>query len=321
MTIIIEATISAKIGFASHQNAVPLLRDLTVINQDLESRADLTLQLAADLPFLEPKTWRLDHLGPGDMLRISDRDVKLSPAFLHDVTESLVASVSIRLLQGEAELATASYPVELLPKNQWGGAGSMSSLLAAFVMPNDPAVDRVLKGASTVLRRAGKKDAIDGYESRSRTRSWELVSSIWSAVCGLKLSYALPPASFEDAGQKIRTPSIALSGGVATCLDTALLFAAAIEQAGMNPLVILTKGHAFVGAWLQPQEFASLLTDEAASVRKRVELKELVVFETTLATSAHAPGFSAAVEHGARQLTDDDFIMAIDIRRARMQRI
>jgi very-short-patch-repair endonuclease len=321
MDVVIEATVSIKTGFASHQNAVPLLRDLAVTNHSTETLEGLTLQLVADLPFLETKTWRLDHLGPGDTVRITDRDVKLLPSFLHDVSESVVASVQITLTKGETEVATATFPIELLPKNQWGGLSAMSNLLAAFVMPNDPAVDRVLKEASNVLRRAGKKDAIDGYESRSRTRSWELISATWSAVCGLKLSYALPPASFEAVGQKVRTPSGVLSGGVATCLDTALLFAAAIEQARMNPLVILTKGHAFVGAWLQPQEFASLLTDEAAAVRKRVELKDIVVFETTLATNAHAPGFSVAVEHATRQLTNEDFIAAMDVQRARMQRI
>ncbi|SDF41710.1 DUF3320 domain-containing protein [Dyella sp. 333MFSha] len=321
MDIRIEAVVASKTGFAAHQNAVPLLRDLSVIHTGTEVFDNLTLELTTDLPFVEPKSWRLDHLGAGDTLRIADRDIRLVAAFLHDIAESITSELSIRLIHGEALLARANFPVELLPKNQWGGAGSMPDLLAAFVMPNDQAVDRILKGASDVLRRAGKKDAIDGYEARSRTRSWELVSAIWSAVCGLKLSYALPPASFESHGQKIRTPTIALSGGVATCLDTALLFAAAIEQAGMNPLVILTRGHAFVGAWLQPQEFSSLITDEASSVRKRIELKELVAFETTLSTNAHAPGFSVAVEQAIRQLNDDDFVMAVDVRRARMQRI
>ena len=78
-----------------------------------------------------------------------------------------------------------------------------------------------------------------------------LVASIWSAVAGMRLSYALPPASFERVGQKIRTPSQILEGKVATCLDTTLLFAAALEQASLNPLIIFIKGHAFVGVWLQ----------------------------------------------------------------------
>jgi very-short-patch-repair endonuclease len=197
----------------------------------------------------------------------------------------------------------------------------MPELLAAFAMPNDPAVDRILKAASDVLRRAGKRDQIDGYVGKSRTRVWELASALWSAVACQRLSYALPPASFEQQGQKIRTPSAVLDNRIATCLDTALLFAAALEQAGLNALLILTKGHAFVGVWLQPQEFAQLITDEAAAVRKRIDLKELLVFETTLVTQAVPASFSQAVAAAERQITDEDFLMALDLRRARMQRI
>ena len=87
----------------------------------------------------------------------------------------------------------------------------------------------------------------------------------------------------------MRTPGAILDGRVATCLDTSLLFAAALEQAGLNPLLILTPGHAFAGLWLQPVEFATLLTDEAAALRRRIDLSELIVFETTLATHASPP--------------------------------
>jgi len=178
-----------------------------------------------------------------------------------------------------------------------------------------------LKSASDVLRKAGKSDGIDGYEKKSRSRSWELASAIWSSVAGLKISYALPPASFETSGQKVRTPSAIIENKLATCLDTALLFAAALEQAGLNPVLILIKDHAFVGLWLQPQEFSQLITDEAAAVRKRVELKELLVFETTMSTHSPSPGFSVAIDQAQRQLGDDVFLMTVDIRRARMQRI
>jgi len=197
----------------------------------------------------------------------------------------------------------------------------MPELLPAFCMPNDPAVDKVLKAASDVLRRAGKEYGIDGYEHRSRTRTWELTSAVWSAVAGLNLAYALPPASFEISGQKVRTPGTILEGRLATCLDTSMLFASALEQAGLNPLIILSKGHALVGVWLQPQEFAQLTTDEAAAVRKRVELQEMLVFETTLVTKSPASNFSEAVAASAKRLADDEFHMAVDIRRARMRKI
>ena len=321
MGIALEGIVASKIGFASHQNSVPILRELSISNDSELDYDNLIVELTGSLPFLEPKTWRIDRLLHESSTRITDRDVRLHAAYLADITESLRCDLTIRVQTGNLVLAETSYPVELLAKNEWGGAHAMPELLAAFCMPNDPATDRVLKGASEVLRRAGKKDAIDGYIGQSRSRTWELSSAIWSSVCGLSISYALPPASFETQGQKIRTPSLILEGGVGTCLDTALLFAAALEQAGLNALLVLTKGHAFVGAWLQPQEFSQLITEEASTLRKRIALKELVVFETTLATKAAAPSFSQAVDNAQRQLNDEDFIMALDLRRARMQRL
>lgn len=321
MGITIDGIVANKIGFASHQNAVPLLRELSISNEGDTPYAEFTIELISSLPFLETKRWHVDRLLPATSIRIDDRDIKLQAGYLADISESMLADVTIRVNDNGQVVAEKSYPVELLAKHEWGGAYAMPELLAAFCLPNDPATDRVLKGASEVLRRASKKDALDGYTGQSRTRTWELVSALWSSVCNLGISYALPPASFETQGQKIRTPSAVVDGGVGTCLDTALLFAAALEQAGLNPLLILTKGHAFVGAWLQPQEFAQLITEDASALRKRIELKELVVFETTLATQSPPPGFSHATDFAQREVNDDAFLMAIDIRRARMQRI
>lgn len=317
----IKSTITNKIGFASHQNSVPVVREMELINEGERMFENLVLELSSDPAFLEEKSWRIDALRAGSTMHITDRDVKLQAGFLAGLTESVSGEVRLRLMQGEELLTQGVYAVELLARNQWGGCGSMPELLPAFCMPNDPAVDRILKSTSEVLRRAGKADEIDGYKSKSRTRTWELVSAMWSAVAGMELSYALPPASFEEEGQKVRTPGAILEGRVATCLDTALLFSSALEQAQLNPLLILTKGHAFAGVWLQPQEFSQLITDEAGAVRKRIELQELLVFETTMITHHPAPNFSRAVDQGRRQLTDEDFVMAVDIRRARMQRI
>lgn len=321
----IDAATAVKIGFATHQNAIPVVRDLSISAPSEVMANDLALTLTSNPPFVQHKTWRIDSMKGCDTLRIADRDVALNATLLHELTESLVGSLTLTLTDNSgAVLAQRTHPIELLAHNQWGGLGSMAELLPAFVMPNDPAVDRVLKGASDVLRRAGKGDGIDGYQSGKRERVWELASAIWSSVAGLRISYALPPASFERAGQKVRTPSQILDGRLATCLDTALLFAAALEQASLNPLLILTRGHAFVGVWLQPVEFAALVTDEAAALRRRFDLHDLVVFETTLATQATPASFSHAMAAARRQISeeaDHGFEMAIDVRRARMQKI
>ncbi|MDC9593480.1 DUF3320 domain-containing protein [Xenorhabdus sp. IM139775] len=329
----LEGSITNKIGFASHQNAVPILRELRVnyVKEDYEGEnkeelsekndyKNLTLSLTSSPAFLESKTWSIDQLSPGDSIEIAERDIKLNAEYLFSLSESVKGGITLTLSDGGNPLVTHHYPIELLAKNEWGG-GTMPELIAAFVMPNDVAIDKVLKGTSDVLRRAGKNDGINGYKAQSRRRCWEMVSALWSAIAGLKLSYALPPASFEIQGQKIRTPSTILDGKIATCLDSTLFFAAAIEQMGMNSMVIFTEGHSFVGFWLQPQEFSTLITEDVSAVRKRIDLQEMVVFETTMITKSPAPSFSQAIEAAKRQLTEQEFIMAVDIHRARMQKI
>ncbi len=77
VTLKINAIVATKIGFASHQNAIPVLRDLSIAAPS-ETAEGLCLSLSADPPFVQPKTWRIDAITPGDALNIADRDVALN---------------------------------------------------------------------------------------------------------------------------------------------------------------------------------------------------------------------------------------------------
>lgn len=328
----IDAVISPKISFATHQNAVPVLRDLRLINLGGEALENVVVEIAADPPVFEPMQWRVDRIAGGGEAHITKRDLRLNAGLLLQLNEAVRATVTLRATAAGRDGQDAAgkdaaervFPVELLARNEWGGAAAMPELLAAFTLPNDPVVGKLIKAASDVLRRGGRPDGVEGYQLKSRTRVHELASAVWSAVASLRLTYAEPPTSFEWQGQKVRSPSQILENGLGTCLDTALMFAAVLEQAGLFPVIVVTRGHAFAGVWLQPQEFATLLVDDAASLRKRVALQELVLFETTLATGGHPSPFSRAIAQANRQIDEEregDFVMALDIRRARMQRL
>ncbi|MCG6117268.1 MAG: DUF3320 domain-containing protein [Aquimonas sp.] len=275
---------------------------------------------------MKPRTWRLDSVGAGETFHLKDLDIQLDGTLLSRLTEAEPATLSFELHSAEASnapLTTYSHSLELLARNQWGGIAYLPEMVAAFVQPNDPAIDRLLKSAALALQESGQSGAINGYGDGAK-RAWELASGIWTAVLKRKLNYTLPPASFEMTGQKVRSPSQALDSGLATCLDLTLLFAACLEQAGLNPLLIFTRGHAFVGVWLRDEEFSFAVVDDITALRKRLKLQELVVFETTLATSAQPAGFSQAIAQGNRQLSEEEedaFELAVDVRRARMSRI
>src|SRR3546814_17926225 len=119
-------------------------------------------------------------------------------------------------------------------------------------MPNDPAVSRLLKEASEILRRSGKDPSLEGYQQKSRKRVWEIAAAVWSAVAQRRLTYAEPPASFERNGQKIRTPGEVLDNGISTCLDCSVIFAPALEQIGLSTLIAFPQGHTHLGMCQQP---------------------------------------------------------------------
>ncbi len=321
----IHCKTAAKINFACHQSAFAFLRDLRVENNHREERLDdVLVTLSSNPAFLKPKSWHLDRVAPAGILPIKDRDIELDGAFLFNLVDSMSGLVTIMVEQGGVVIAEETKSVELLAYNEWGGAGYMPELLAAFSMPNDPAVDRVLRDASLILRAAGKPDGIDGYRSGSRRRVWEITSAIYTAICNLGISYSVPPASFERDGQKIRLPGQILENRIATCLDSTMLFTSALEQAGLNPIVVLPREYAVVGVWLQPEDLSTIVIDEAEILRKRIQLNELLLTETTYVTSHPAPPFSKAVEAATEVISPDrdgTFNSAIDIRRARAHRI
>ncbi|AVS70338.1 DNA helicase [Paracidovorax avenae] len=324
----IDVTLIAKLNLADFQNAVPLLRDLSLINETEQSYEQVELLLTSDPPFLKPRRWRIDALAARSRYPIRDLDLNLDGGLLARLTEAEMATVSLALRAAHADASTPALAqrdarLELLPRNQWGGISHLPDLVAAFVQPNDPAVDRLLKRTADVLRQVGRNPALDGYAGGAK-RAWELASALWGAVAAMQLDYALPPASFEQAGQKVRSPGQIESSGLGTCFDLALLFCAALEQAGLNPLLVFTEGHAFAGVWLQSAEFSTTVVDDVTSLRKRLRLKELVLFETTLITQRPTAPFSYATERGAQQVDesqDAGFRLAVDIRRARLQRI
>jgi very-short-patch-repair endonuclease len=322
----LEVTVAAKLNLADYQNSVPVLRELAVLNEPETELHELELSISSQPPFLRSKTWRMDTVAGGQRCRVSDLDIQLDGALFSRLTEaepSVVLLTLRSLRQPDIELARKELPVELLARNQWGGLAHLPDMVAAFVQPNEPFIDRLLSQAAELLREAGKNPALNGYQGGAK-HAWEIASALWASVGAMGLNYALPPASFEHTGQKVRSPGQVSDSGVATCLDLTLLFAAALEQAGLNPILVFTQGHSFVGVWLKKEEFTTTVVDDVTALRKRIRLKELIVFETTLATQRPLPPFSYAIDRGSSQLSEEQeqsFELCVDVRRARMQRI
>lgn len=313
-----------RVNFASAQNDVAVVREITLKNTTDAPLVDLTVTLTATPPVIREKTWRIDRLAADSEISISDPGTPLDLRHLSGLNEAEIGELRIVVDAPDGRLADERRRLELLARDEWGGIGDMAQILAAFVSPNDATVAALLKEASRLLERAGRDGSLDGYQSQDPGRAWMLAGAIWSAATGLGLSYALPPTSFEREGQKVRSPTRIRAEGLATCLDTTLLLAAAFEAAGLNPVVLFSKGHAWVGVWLVEHDFGYVTEPDVVAVRKAAQAREFVPIETTLLTKRPTISFDQAVDEGRRRLSEDreaEFAVAIDIARARAARI
>ncbi len=321
---LLEVVHRDSLNYASWQNSVPLLQSLKISNPSPAALSGLTLEFDSRPAFARPHVWTLDRIAPGSSVSISDCDLKLDPDYLARLTESERAQVTFRLLRGPEQLVEVCREVRVLARHEWGGCSQMAELLAAFVLPNDPAVSSLLRKTAALLTTHGHSPALDGYQSRDPARAFMLAASLWSAVCSLQLIYANPPASFETEGQKVRLPTEILDTRLATCLDSTLLFASALEALGLYPVVVLKKGHCFAGVWITQRTFGQVVERDVLELRKALQARELLLFETTLITSRPADSFEQARHRAEQQLShahDADFVSVIDIQRARLSRV
>ncbi len=313
-----------RVNFASAQNDIPVIKSLILFNHGSEPISDLSISLRIDPPVISPKYWSIDRLTPGE-LKLNNLDTPLDIERLRGLNEAEKATLLISITKNGATLIQERQRIELLAKDEWGGLQQdMDQLIASFVSPNDPAIAEILKTASSILHKEGHRHSLEGYQSEDPERAWMIAASIWSAVTGMGLTYTNPPASFEREGQKIRGPMQIRTQGLATCLDTALLFAGAWEAAGLNSAVLFSKGHAFAGFWIVPKDFGLVTEPDAVAIRKAIQAKEFYCVETTLVTQRPAENFEAALREGRAHLSEqneDKFEVAVDLPRARSAKI
>lgn len=313
--------VSPEVTFATHQAAVPLVRAMQVVSPEgCPTYEALRIELTCEPPVVLPTTWHISRIRPGDEITVMSRNVKLDGGMLDRLNERMRATVTVRLFHDDEVLDQHEHELVALARNEWGGAASMPELLAAFVLPNDASVSAILAEASDLLRSGGRRHSFEGYQSGTRERPWEVASAIWTAIANRRLIYTEPPASFERTGQKVRSPSDILDRRLATCLDAAVLFAAALEQAGLHPLISLVEGHALVGVWLRDATLPELITDDASLLRRYSTLDDLILFETTLVCQNPAAPFRYALEAGTRHIreeAEDHFVYALDVKQAR----
>lgn len=312
----LEVTSVSTISYAMAHAKVPIV-DEVLISAPAQDLSEATLEVVVESTsgrLSDPKVIVLD-LPAGQDRTIRSIQVLLDPIRMLATDELTPGVVRATLTTTDGVVVgTTTQRIQVLAANQWVASPAQLGLemLALHVQPNARVLESVLLDAADRLLKATGSSALDGYQSDSPERVDAIAASIFEALTATTIRYAEPPASWslptsvgsddsqhkagDGVGQKIRTPTQVVSG-LGTCLDTSVTFAAALEQAGINPLIWVTRGHAFAGYWRRPGALESAANLDPAEAVNLVELGDLAVVETTHMTGASEPdSFAAALE-------------------------
>jgi very-short-patch-repair endonuclease len=288
---------------------------------------NLTVKLECENGLLLTEAWEISQIGPGQYISLQDRSLQFSHDYLFNLSDETRLKFTFSVVSAESPeeaLLTQSETLNILPANFWGGEVRQPELLAAFVKPNGVYVESLVKHVTEVLEANGHGRSADGYQSNSREKPYFMSAALWSVAASQRIAYVSPPPSFAHQGQLIRLASDISTSKMGACLDLSLLFASCLELMGLNTVIALTKDHAFVGVWLIDNMFPLLTNDDPMELRKRVDARDLILFESTMVTNSSAPTFLQACDHARSLLAEEneaDFVYAIDIAQARARKI
>lgn len=297
--VTIEFDASPVISLAMVHNRVQPVRNIEVTNAGADlTGAELALVVQDDEGVLSAPSQVVVDLPHGATVQLDEVALQMDPSALLEMEERRHGTLSVVLTAGGDLVASETRPVTVLAGRQWLSEppGLAMELLAAHVMPNSPVVETLLTEASALLKERTGSPSVQGYQAGPE-RVDQIVQATFDAMRAREIRYANPPASWSDQGQKVRTPEEVLDGRVGTCLDTTVVMAAAMEQAGIHPLLWVVQGHSFVGWWREEQmALDAIATSDASPMVNLIDLGLMGVIETTLV----ADGSTASAQEAMR---------------------
>ncbi len=261
----------------------------------------------------------------------------LDPTAVARLPAPVAATLRASVLVDEHEVAVAECPVTVLGGGQWVArpVPLALELLAAHVLPQDPAVDAILTEAARPLESEVGLDTsaalpvgrpTDGYPIEPE-RVDERVRAIVDAVGARRIRLADPGPGWPQEPQQIRTPTQVLGDGAGTALDLAALVAACLERRGLHPLIWITGARPLLGYWREDRTLPAAAVTDVDGVVNLVDLGLIGCLDVAVvAGTAGDPvtdTFARAVAACRPPLHGDlaDVLGVLDVAAARRDRI
>ena len=221
--------------------------------------------------------WSEEEVQFAEIPAKTTRKLIFAPTFHQKLFENreiaaATAKISISDNAGR-QLYRGTVPVRLRAAQDmfWGERFKYAPFIASWVTPHDTRIEQILSRAKELV--PGRR--LPGYEewksaAEQEKSTFVQARAIYSALQQQGVSYVKSSLTFgthQETSQRIRTPRESIAQNSANCIDGAVLFASAFENLGMEPLVVLVPGHAYVGVKVAEKSDRYLYIDTAMTGR------------------------------------------------------
>lgn len=308
------------INYAIQQNGGKIVRDICIKNLSETDIDNLIIKISSDNELINQSEMGVQKLRAEEELHLKDINININGDYLASLTERVTCSLRFVVYIEDNEAASAINEVVALAFDQWPGLKYTPEILAAFSMPNHPVIINLIKIASQYLEKWTGNPSLAGYQFGGYDRIKQMAAAAYAAIQKNNITYANPPSSFEELGQRIRLADAVLDQHLATCMDMTLVYVACLEAMGLNPIMVFVRGHIFAGVWLVEESFSDTIVDDPSQLEKRMAngINEMLVVECTTMCSSQICDFDEAVKIARNKVSDyGNFGFAIDVARAR----
>lgn len=312
------------LNISLYLNQIKPIRSVFVLNSSDEEKEDLEVVITSDLPVLEPFSFLVNKIPANSEVKIPLEQLTINRDFFNNISETETAVLKVEIFQNEEVISSERWNMDVHPIEYFGGFEILPELIASYITPNHPFVYKIKRKAIEILEKEGLSTAFEGYQSNDPERVLQMVSAIYSAIQNEQIVYSSLPPGYEVTGQRLRLLNTLQNEKFGNCIDMSLLFAACLEAVDLNPIIIIVRGHAFVGCWLNDERFSETVNDDKAAITKRLSkgIREIAAWEATSVCKGNHIALGEALNLGESQLVEkEDFIVSIDVKRARTFRI
>ncbi len=312
------------VNYAFHQNGRSIIRSLTICNDTDQELFDIDIMIRSSVGIFSPFKRRVNVVPPKTSFRVGAIDLIMDAESLAGITEKIKSAIEISCVHEGEVLCSSVQEFTTLAFDEWQGSLYYPELLTAFILPNHPEIAKIISSAAHYLEKWTGRPSLDAYQSQDTNRVLMQAAAVYAALQEQNIVYAVPPASFEDVGQRIRLCDTVIQQKMGTCIDLTLLYSACLEAIGLNPILVVFPNHIFAGVWLEDKTFPETVQSDVSLITKRLAegINEVMVVECTAFTAGKQNDFDGARQNAEKQLSGEKPVeYIIDVKRSRLSGI